>query len=124
MSDRLLFIGWSGVARGREERAVQAFNDAVGYYGRKQQEGQIEGFDAVFLDQNGTGLDGYFQIRGTAEQMFAMREDEEFRRIMLAAGMSVDGMRVLDGRTGAAITRDMEMFMEEAAKASAAVPAG
>lgn len=107
---------------GREEGALAAFDDAVGYYGRCQQEGRSEGFDAVFLDRNGSGLDGYFQVHGTADQIHAMREDAEFRRIMVAASLCVDDMRVIDGRTGAAIAAEMEMFQSEIAKVGA--PAG
>jgi len=42
MADRILFIGWGATVRGREERGLEVFNQAVGFYGRCQQEGRIE----------------------------------------------------------------------------------
>ena len=53
MADRVLFISWRMVVRGREERALEVFNEALGLYGRMQQEGRIERFDVVLLEPNG-----------------------------------------------------------------------
>lgn len=116
MADRILFLSWGQVVRGREERAVEVFNESVGYYGRLQQEGRIEGFDVAFLDPHGGGLDGYFTLRGSAEQMNAVREDEEFRRLMASVGLIVDDMRVVGGLTGDGIAREMEIYTSEIAK--------
>ena len=33
MAERMLFIGWGQVARGREERALEVFNETLGLYG-------------------------------------------------------------------------------------------
>ena len=116
MSDRLLFIGWDEVTRGREERAVEVFNEAVGLYGRMQQEGRIERFDVVFLPPNGSGLQGYFELHGTAEQIHAVRDSEDFLRSALDASMIVEDFRMIDGYTNEAIAEQMGMFMEAAAK--------
>ena len=116
MSDRLLFIGWGEVVRGREERAVAVFNDGVGFYGRCQQEGRLESFDAVFLGRHAGHLVGYFELHGSPEQLFALREDAEFQRHLVAANLIVDDLRVVEGHTGAGIARQMELYMEEIAK--------
>ncbi len=50
MADRILFISWGAPVAGREERGLEVFNDAVGLYGRMQQEGRIESFDVVLLN--------------------------------------------------------------------------
>lgn len=110
MADNVLFVGWGSIARGREEMASEAFNEVVGIYGRMQQEGRIEGFDIVFLDPNGSDLEGWFLLHGTAEQLDAVREDPDFRTALLRATMSVDGLRVIPGLTGAAIGPQMEQF--------------
>ena len=47
MADSCLHISWTGVVPGREERAVEVFNESVGLYGRLQQEGKIESFNVV-----------------------------------------------------------------------------
>jgi len=116
MADRLLFIGWDEVVRGREERAVEVFNESVGLYGRMQQEGRIESFDAVFLTPTGSGLQGYFQLQGTAEQLNAVQEDPEFMRTTVAASLIVEDFRVIDGWTGQGIADQMALYQEEIAK--------
>ena len=53
MADSGLFIGWGEVVRGREEKAIQVFNESVQYYGGLQQEGRIESFDVCLLEPHG-----------------------------------------------------------------------
>ena len=79
MADRLLFIGWGTPVRGCEGRAMESFNDAMGLLGRMQQEGRIEGFNVVLLTPN-SDLNGFVTVEGSAEQITALRDDEEFQR--------------------------------------------
>ena len=116
MADRMLFIGWNEAARGREERALEAFNDSVGYYGRCQQEGRIESFDACLLTPSGSGLGGYFQLHGSADQCNAVREDPEFMRLITEASLCVDGLRVADGWTGQGVADQLGVWREALAK--------
>jgi hypothetical protein len=116
MADRILFLSWGQVVRGREERAIEVFNESVGLYGRLQQEGRIEGFDVALLDPHGTNLDGYFALRGSSTQMAALREMDEFRRLLIDVSMIVDDMRVVDGYTGEGVAREMALYTEAVAK--------
>ena len=116
MADRILFIGWDEVVRGREERATEVFNEVVGYYGRLQQEGRIESFDAVFLTPSGNGLQGYFELHGDAGQLVSVQDDREFQAAMADAAMVVDDLRIVPGMTGPAIAEQMEIFGAAAAK--------
>ncbi len=115
MADRVLFISWSGPVRGREERALEVFNTAMGLYGRLQQAGRIEGFDVTLLGPN-TALDGCIQIRGSATQLADVREDEEFQRVMIDASLIVDDLSMADGYTDEGIARQMELYREAIAK--------
>ncbi len=116
MSDRLLFIGWDEVTRGREERGVEVFNEVVGLYGRLQQEGAIERFNVAFLPPNGSGLQGYFELHGSADQLNRVREDERFNRSMLDASLVVENLRIIAGYTNEAIADQMAMYAEAVAK--------
>lgn len=116
MADRLLFIGWDEVARGREERAIECFNETVGYYGRLQQDGRIEGLDVCLLVPNGAGLQGYITLQGTADQLHSVREEEEFMRLFTEATLCVDGMRILDGFANEAIAQQMGLYQQAVAK--------
>src|SRR3712207_3849355 len=99
MADRVLFVSWGENVAGREERGLEVFNEAVGFYGRCQQEGRIESFDVVMMPATGA-IDGYMAIKGSMEQLNALKEDDEYLRIMTEASTIVQGLRVADGVTG------------------------
>jgi hypothetical protein len=115
MADRVLFVGWGESARGAEERALGAFNEAMGLMGRKQQEGQIESFDVVLLEPN-SELGGYVTVRGSAEQIAALRADPEFQRNTIDAQLSVDGIRHIEGWTNEGVAAQMAMYQEAVSK--------
>ena len=116
MADRMLFISWGEVARGREERASTVFDEAVGFYGRCQQEGRIERLEVVFLDNHASGLNGYFELHGSMQQLSALREDEEFQRRIIDASLVVDDLRVVGGYANEGVARQMEMWREAVTK--------
>ncbi|MEA2440638.1 MAG: hypothetical protein QOH76_2062 [Thermoleophilaceae bacterium] len=111
MADRVLFISWGAGVYGREERGLEVFNEAMGLYGRLQQEGRIESFDVALLNP-GTGVDGYIALHGSADQLAAIRDDEEFRRTLYAASLIVQDLKAADGYTNAGIAREMELYTE------------
>ena len=115
MADRVLFIGWNTPVRGREERGLEVFNEAMGLYGRMQQEGRIERFDVVLLGPN-TDLNGYIEVHGSAEQLAAVREDEQFQRNLIDASLVVDGLRQIEGFTNEEIAREMARYQESIAR--------
>lgn len=116
MADRLMFLSWGEVVRGREERALEVFNESVGFWGRMQQEGRIESFDVAFLEPHAGGIDGYFALHGSAAQLAALREDEEFMRLQIDVGLIVDDLRIVEGFTGDGIARQVQMYTDAIAK--------
>ena len=115
MADRILFITWKAPVRGLEERAVESFNEAIGLYGRMQQEGRIESFDAVLLSPNGH-LDGYIQLNGSAQQIAAVKEDREFMKLTAEVGLIVDDVRQIDGFCNEGVAQMMGLYQEAVAK--------
>ena len=115
MADRCLMVSWGSPVRGREERAMEVFNEAVGLAGRMQQEGRIESFDIVLLDPNG-GMDGCMTLHGSAEQIVGVQEDEEFRRNTADASLIVEDLRHCTGHTGSGVAQLMEMYADAIAK--------
>ncbi|MBJ7332480.1 MAG: hypothetical protein JHC95_21470 [Solirubrobacteraceae bacterium] len=111
MADRVLFISWTGVVTGREERALEAFNENVGLLGRMQQEGRIESFDITLMSPN-AGIDGFMQVHGTMQQISALREDAEFQRATANAQLCVEGITHVDGVTNDAIAEQMGLYQE------------
>lgn len=116
MADRMLFIGWGEPVHGREERGLEVFNEAVGFYGRCQQEGRIEKFDVVLLTPHGGGLGGYIELHGSVEQLNALREDQEFQRIQVDASLIVNELGLLDGYTNEGVGQQIALYQEATAK--------
>jgi hypothetical protein len=115
MADRVLVISWNEPVHGREERGLEVFNDALGLAGRMQQDGRIEKFDVVLLEPTGD-LNGYLELHGSAEQLAAVREDEEFQRNTADALLIVDGLRHSMGYTNEGVAKQIEIYQEAVSK--------
>ena len=95
MADAGLFIGWGHVVRGREERALDVFNETVELYGQMQSDGRIEDFEVALLEPHGGELAGYALLRGSEAQIDALRRDEDFERLMTKADLIVDDLGIV-----------------------------
>ena len=111
MADRVLFIGWGIPVRGAEHRALEAFNDALGLLGRMQQDGRIESFDVALLQPNGD-LGGFVVARGTADQIAALRADDEFVRNTINSQLSVERIRHYEGWANEGVAAQMALYQE------------
>lgn len=112
MADRMLMISWGPPVRGREERGLEVFNEALGICGRMQQEGQIEKFEVRLLGPNGSGLDGYIEMHGSAAQIAAVKEDEEFRTNTMDAAQIVERFCHTDGVINEGVAETVEMYQQ------------
>jgi hypothetical protein len=115
MADAGIFIGWGQVVRGREQRAVEVFNESVQYWGELEGEDRIESFEVVLLSPHGGDLQGFALLRGSAEQLAALRDDEEFQRRNTRADQIIDGLGVVDAALGEGIGNAMGIYQEEVA---------
>ena len=113
MADAALFIGWGQVARGREKRALQVFNESVEYWGGLQGDGKIEDFEVVLLTPHGGDLQGFALLRGSSDQVGALRADEEFQRRITRADLIVESQGVVDALVGDGIARGMGQYQSE-----------
>jgi hypothetical protein len=116
MQDRAVFIGFGQPVRGREERAVEVFNEFVGMCGRMQTDGRIEGMDVTLLDPHGGDLGGFFLLHGSPEQCSALQMDEEFRRACIDASLIVENFGVVPAASGAAVAEEMKRYTEALGK--------
>jgi hypothetical protein len=113
MADAGLFIGWGQVVRGREGGAIDGFNETVEYIGQLQGDGRIEGFDICFLEPHGGDLAGFMLLQGSAEQMDAIRSEDEFLHLMTRADLHVENLGIIGANLGEGIARQMTIFQEE-----------
>jgi hypothetical protein len=117
MADAGLFIGWGEVVRGREDRALDVFNETLELYGQLQSEGRIEDFEVALLDPHGGDLLGYAMLRGSEEQIDAVRHNEDFQRVMTKASLVVDNLGLIPASIGEGLGRAMAIYQEELAVA-------
>jgi hypothetical protein len=111
MADRVLFISWGEVVRGREVAGLENFNETIGLYGQMQQDGRIESFDVVLLEP-AMDILGYIEVHGSAEQLAALKDSEDFRRSLVASSLIVDNLKMTDGYTNEGIAREMTYYQD------------
>jgi hypothetical protein len=121
MADAALFVGWGNVVRGREQRALEVFNEALQYYADLQRTKDIESFEVVLLEQHGGDLNGFVIIRGEEDRLARLRTDQDFQRRIIRAQLIVDNVGVVAGLIGNSITRGMADYMAEVEKLKGAV---
>jgi hypothetical protein len=114
MAGEALFLGWGQVVRGREQLALQVFQEAVSYYGKLQEEGQIERFEAYLLDPHGGDLNGFFLIHGERSALDAVRSSADFQRLLVRAGSVIDNLGLVSAFSGDALGQQMALFGETA----------
>ena len=51
MAGHAVFLGWGQVVRGREQLALQVFQETVEYWAKQQQDGKIESFRPCLLSR-------------------------------------------------------------------------
>jgi hypothetical protein len=115
MADAGLFVGWGQVVRGREDRALAVFNETIELYGQMQSDGRIESFEVCLLQPHGGELGGFELIRGSEEQIDALRRSEDFERINTKASLIVDDLGIVDMLIGEGLGRAMAIYQEEIA---------
>ena len=115
MADRVLVISWGDTVHGREERALEVFNESLGLCGRLQQDGKIESFDVVLLDPTGD-MAGYLEVHGSAEQINALDDNEEFLRNTVDAALIVKNLRHTRGYTNEGVARQIGLYQEAVGK--------
>ena len=95
MAEAGLFVGWGQTVRGREAKGLQVFDEGVEFWLGQQASGAIESFEVVFLAPHGGDLAGFLLVRGSYEQIAAVRANAEFQRINAHAAV-VDGLGIID----------------------------
>jgi hypothetical protein len=116
MANGVLFIGWGPAVFGREQKALQVFNEGLQYWTRLQQQGAIEGFEVVNLEPHGGDLAGFLLIRGDEAILAQLRVNREFQSLNLRAGLVVMNFGVVAGSTGERLTEQFSEFGRAAAE--------
>jgi hypothetical protein len=110
MAGEALFIGWGSVVRGREKVSLGVFAEAMEFYGRLQQEGQIDRFDVCLLSPHGGDLAGFIILYGERTKLAEIRFSEESERLIVRASSVVDNVGVIPAYSGDALAAQLGRF--------------
>jgi hypothetical protein len=113
MAEAGLFIGWGQVVRGREQRALEVFNESIEYWNGLQSDGKIEDFEVVLLTPHGGDLAGFALLRGSVDQVNALRADDEFVRRVTRADLIVESQGVVDAVLGDGLGDSIGIYQDE-----------
>jgi hypothetical protein len=113
MADSGLFIGFGSSVRGRERQALTVPGEALEYFSRLQQEGQIESFEPVSLEPHGGDLDGFILLRGDQDKLARIRGSDEFQRLIARGELIADGLAVVGARLGERLTAELSVFSQQ-----------
>jgi hypothetical protein len=110
MAEAGLFIGWGAPVRGRETVGLGVFNEAIQYWGTQQGAGAIESFEVVILEPHGGDLAGFFLIRGSLDQLDALRRSDDYRTLITRATMIVEGVGAVGAFLGDGLGPAVERY--------------
>ena len=117
MADAALLIRWDRPVPGREQQALSLFGKSLEYYGTLQSEGAIESFEPVLLGPVSIDLSGFILLRGTTQQLDALKHEDQFVEMMIGAEHLIEGFGVID----AYLEGQLQSRMAKYAQASAPV---
>jgi hypothetical protein len=105
MPNAVLFVGWGTTIPGREQKALQVFNDTMQYYQRLKQEGAIQDFQPVQLEPHGGDLEGFALLQGERDKLNQLRYSPEFIHNVNRAALVVQNVGVVMGYAGEELNR-------------------
>src|SRR6478752_3146441 len=103
----LLLFTWDRSLPGREQLSSQHFQDFMGYLQSQKTQGNIESFEPALLEPRGSGMHGFFSIKGRSEKLTALTESPEWVEHMMRAMMHLEGAALSRGVAGTAVGERM-----------------
>jgi hypothetical protein len=116
MANAALFGGYGATVAGREQKALQVFNEFIQYYTRLQQQGEIESFQSVLLEPHGGDLTGFILVYGDRDKLNRVRYSAETLRLNQRAGLVVHNYGVVAAFVGEEQNRLFADFQRQAAE--------
>ena len=111
MTSNVLMFGWNRSIPSRETHSAQHFKDFTEYLAAQQSAGNIASFEPVLLEPNGSGLHGFFLIRGETEQLNRLTSSQDWLQHVTRAILHLEGTTLTRGVNGAALRDRMGLWM-------------
>ena len=95
-----MFYAWKRSVPGREHLSARHFDEFVGYLSGLQDAGQIQSFDTVLLDPNGSGVNGFFLIKGEDAKLAQVLDSPEWSDHIVRSLMHLEDPMLCYGVSG------------------------
>ena len=114
MAMSALFIGWGEAVPGREQKALEVFQEAVQFFEGLRQAGEIDSFEPVALEPHGGDLSGFLLAKGNPEKLARVRGSDEFVALTMRGQLVVANFGVAGAFVGEGLQRLFEDFSRQA----------
>ena len=105
-----LLIRYGKLVPGREEQAMQLFEDSSTYYTSKVREGILTFFEPFFFKTSDLEEEtGFFIMKGQAPDVFSMMGGQPYLELMMKAELVVQHLQVNLLTVGEGIPQQMEL---------------
>ena len=91
---------------------MDLFGRCMQFYSKLQADGRIESFDTVVLDAHGGDLNGFIMLKGSSQQIAAVRQDSAWIELMVEAGYCIEGVGGISGYIGEGTMNIMSGYMK------------
>lgn len=111
MANRAIVSSWGAAFVGRENVGLGLFMQAVQFFNDCKQKGEIEEL-RIYINANGSLSEGAGQmiVEGSAAQLAALVERDEYMSLMTKAIHVVQGFRTVSSSTGDEVMRRIEQL--------------
>lgn len=113
MANRSIIYTWGGAIAGREAKGVGVFQEALGYWGAKQQAGEVSDVK-VGVSQTGNVevLGGYLLVEGDRAKLEEIAASEEYQQLNIKASHIVHNFTITHCDAGDAIPNAIERLIK------------
>ena len=109
------FIKYGRLVPGREEKAIELFNDAIALWRKHHTEGKITLFEPVLFASGDKEVDlGFFFIKGLEEKIYPILASEDYRMLLTRAAYVVDHLQTEMLIVGDEVARQAERTLKVA----------
>jgi len=104
-------ITWGSGITGREAKGMEVFNEALGFWGAKQQAGDVEAVHVGTVETGNTeSFAGYLLVEGDRAKLDEIIASEEYKVINVKAVLIVRNFTINHCDTGDAIGQSIERY--------------
>jgi len=109
------FVKYGRLVPGREEKAIELFNEAITFWKKHLTEGAITFFEPVLFTSGDKEVDlGFFFIKGAEEKIATILVSEDYRMLLTRAAYVVDHLQTELLTVGEEVIRQAERTMKVA----------